>query len=204
MFLPSREWKTNAFKRPEAQRWYSGETISVAIGQGYNNYTPLQLAHATAVLASGGMNATPRLVRAYQNPVSGQVTEKPLEAFKQLDLQERHVNSVKLGMRGAVLEGTARGVFRNVAYEVAGKTGTAQVFGLKKGETYKDRSALCGTSARPWLVHRLFPDGTTPDCLGRNRGKCRLRQPVCCACRQAGSGCFLGLAVRELAARQLA
>lgn len=139
--LPSREWKTNAFKRPEAQRWYSGETISVAIGQGYNNYTPLQLAHATAVLASGGMNATPRLVRAYQNPVSGQVTEKPLEAFKQLDLQERHVNSVKLGMRGAVLEGTARGVFRNVAYEVAGKTGTAQVFGLKKGETYKDRSA---------------------------------------------------------------
>ena len=71
--LPSREWKAGAFKKAEAQRWYSGETISVAIGQGYNNYTPLQLAHATAVLASGGMNATPRLVRAFQNPVSGQV-----------------------------------------------------------------------------------------------------------------------------------
>ncbi|WP_413760930.1 penicillin-binding transpeptidase domain-containing protein, partial [Vibrio vulnificus] len=54
--LPSREWKAGAFKKAEAQRWYSGETISVAIGQGYNNYTPLQLAHATAVLASGGMN----------------------------------------------------------------------------------------------------------------------------------------------------
>ncbi|EDM84427.1 MULTISPECIES: penicillin-binding protein 2 [unclassified Limnobacter] len=139
--LPSREWKAGAFKKAEAQRWYSGETISVAIGQGYNNYTPLQLAHATAVLASGGMNATPRLVRAFQNPVSGQVTEKPLEAFKQLNLQQRHVDSVKLGMRGAVLEGTARGVFKDVSYEVAGKTGTAQVFGLKQGETYKDRAA---------------------------------------------------------------
>lgn len=58
-----------------------------------------------------------------------------------MNLQQRHVDSVKLGMRGAVLEGTARLVFRDVNYEVAGKTGTAQVFGLKQGETYKDRAA---------------------------------------------------------------
>ena len=87
------------------------------------------------------MNATPRLVRAFQNPVSGAITGKPLEAFRQLDLKQRNVEAVKQGMRGAVLEGTARGVFKGVTYEVAGKTGTAQVFGLKQGETYKERSA---------------------------------------------------------------
>jgi penicillin-binding protein 2 len=139
--LPSREWKAKTFRKAEAQRWYSGETVSVAIGQGYNNYTPLQLAHATGVLASGGMNATPRLVRAFQNPVSGQITEKPLQAFRQLNLKKQHVDTVKQGMRGAVLEGTARIVFKDTLYEVAGKTGTAQVFGLKQGETYKDRAA---------------------------------------------------------------
>lgn len=138
--LPSKEWKNKVFKRPETKRWYSGETISVAIGQGYNAYTPLQLAHATAVLASGGLNARPRMVRAFQNPVTGAVEERPLEEFKQLDLQPKNVAAVKHGMRGVVLEGTARGVFSTVRYEVAGKTGTAQVFGLKKGESYKDRA----------------------------------------------------------------
>ncbi|HEX4857288.1 MAG TPA: penicillin-binding protein 2 [Limnobacter sp.] len=139
--LPSREWKQKAFKRPEAQRWYSGETVSIAIGQGYNNYTPLQLAHATAVLSSGGLNATPRLVRAFQSPVNGEIIEKPVNALTQLSLKQQNVDAVKHGMRGVVLEGTARGVFRGVPYEVAGKTGTAQVFGLKKGETYKERAA---------------------------------------------------------------
>ncbi|HEX4844088.1 MAG TPA: penicillin-binding protein 2 [Limnobacter sp.] len=138
--LPSRDWKAKAFRTAETRRWYSGETISVAIGQGYNNYTPLQLAHATAVLASGGMRATPRLVRAFQNPVTGEVIEKPLEAASQLALRPDHVESVKRGMHGAVLEGTARLVFQNVKYPVAGKTGTAQVFGLKQGERYKDRA----------------------------------------------------------------
>ncbi|HEX4916884.1 MAG TPA: penicillin-binding protein 2 [Limnobacter sp.] len=138
--LPSRDWKAKAFRTAETRRWYSGETISVAIGQGYNNYTPLQLAHATAVLASGGVKATPRLVRAFQNPVTGEVIEKPLEAFSQLNLKPEHVESVKKGMHGAVLEGTARLVFQNVKYPVAGKTGTAQVFGLKQGERYKDRA----------------------------------------------------------------
>ncbi|WP_370261051.1 penicillin-binding protein 2 [Limnobacter sp.] len=138
--LPSRDWKNKAFRTAETRRWYSGETISVAIGQGYNNYTPLQLAHATAVLASGGMRATPRLVRAFQNPVTGEVIEKPLEAFNQINLRPEHVASVKKGMHGAVLEGTARLVFQNTKYPVAGKTGTAQVFGLKQGERYKDRA----------------------------------------------------------------
>ena len=138
--LPSRDWKIKTFKRPETRRWYSGETVSVAIGQGYNAYTPLQMAHATAVLASGGLNARPRLVRAFQNPLTGAVEERPLEAFKQLALKAKHIETIKRGMRGVVLEGTAKAVFRNAPYEVAGKTGTAQVFGLKKGESYKSKA----------------------------------------------------------------
>lgn len=138
--LPSREWKNKTFKRPEMRRWYNGETISVAIGQGYNAYTPLQLAHATAVLSSGGIDAKPRLVRAFQDPATGQVQERSSEIARDLQLNPDHLAAVKNGMRGAVLAGTAQAVFRNTAYEVAGKTGTAQTFGLKKGESYKDRA----------------------------------------------------------------
>ena len=137
--LPSREWKAKTFKKAEAQRWYSGETISVSIGQGYNSYTPLQMAHAVGVLSSGGLNAKPRLVKAYQDPVTGVVEHKKLENFKRIPLQAKHVATIKNAMHGVVLEGTGRLAFKDAAYEVAGKTGTAQVFGLRKGETYKDR-----------------------------------------------------------------
>lgn len=150
--LPSREWKASAFRSPEARRWYAGETISVAIGQGYNNYTPLQLAHATAVLSSGGMNATPRLVRAYQDPITGEVRDKPLEEFRQLNLDPKNVAEVKRGMQGAVIEGTGRIVFRDAKYEVAGKTGTAQVFGLKQGETYRDRATNERLRDHSWFI----------------------------------------------------
>jgi penicillin-binding protein 2 len=100
----------------------------------------LQLAHATGVLATGGINAKPRLVRGFQNHGSSDVQDKPLDALKQLDLKPSHIATIKKGMHGVVLEGTARAVFRNAPYEVAGKTGTAQVFSLKKGETYKQRA----------------------------------------------------------------
>src|SRR3546814_11043553 len=61
--LPSQEWKRKAYKKPEQQRWYAGETVSVAVGQGYNSFTLLQLAQATSVLASGGVYIKPPLVR---------------------------------------------------------------------------------------------------------------------------------------------
>jgi penicillin-binding protein 2 len=53
--LPSQEWKKKRFKKPEQQKWYAGETISIGIGQGYNAYTPIQLAQATATLANNGV-----------------------------------------------------------------------------------------------------------------------------------------------------
>ncbi|HEY1059902.1 MAG TPA: penicillin-binding protein 2 [Limnobacter sp.] len=138
--LPSKEWKAKTFKRPELKRWYNGETVSVAIGQGYNAYTPLQLAHAVAMLSTGGLDAKPRLVKAFQNPVNGEIEDRPVDSHQTLELKANNVENIKAAMRGVVLEGTARAVFANAPYEVAGKTGTAQVFGLKKGESYKDKA----------------------------------------------------------------
>jgi len=65
--LPSQEWKRTAYKRPELQKWYAGETISVGIGQGYNSFTPLQLAHAVANLSNNGVVMKPHLVKMIEN-----------------------------------------------------------------------------------------------------------------------------------------
>jgi penicillin-binding protein 2 len=66
--LPSTEWKRKAYRKPAQQRWYAGESISVAVGQGYNSFTVLQLAHATAVLASNGIVRPPHLVTQTLSP----------------------------------------------------------------------------------------------------------------------------------------
>ena len=69
--LPSPAWKERRFKRPEQQKWYAGETISIGLGQGYNSYTMMQLAQATAMLANNGVGYKPHLVRSITDPRSG-------------------------------------------------------------------------------------------------------------------------------------
>ena len=69
--LPSPEWKLKRFRRPEQQKWYAGETVSIGIGQGYNAYTPIQLAVALATLAADGDMYRPRLVSHIDNLRSG-------------------------------------------------------------------------------------------------------------------------------------
>jgi len=68
--LPSTDWKQKAFKKPEQQKWYEGETISLGIGQGYNSFTILQLAHATATLANRGIVMKPHIVKSIENPIT--------------------------------------------------------------------------------------------------------------------------------------
>jgi len=68
--LPSQDWKRRTYKRAEQKRWYPGETISLGIGQGYNTFTILQLAQATAILANGGVKHKPRLIIATQHPIT--------------------------------------------------------------------------------------------------------------------------------------
>ncbi|MFM8501934.1 MAG: penicillin-binding protein 2, partial [Fluviibacter sp.] len=93
--LPSEAWKQRRFKRPEQQKWYAGETISIGIGQGYNSYTMMQLAQATAILANNGVGYKPHLVRSISDVRSGGVREIPLEKSHEVALKPEHVEVIK-------------------------------------------------------------------------------------------------------------
>jgi penicillin-binding protein 2 len=134
--LPSTEWKRRFFKRPEQQRWYAGETISLGIGQGYNSFTVLQLATATATLVSGGQRFQPRLVREIEDAIGGQRKQLPREALAPLPLRPEHVAVIRRALHTVTQEGTSTRVFAGAPYASGGKTGTAQAVGIRQGEKY--------------------------------------------------------------------
>ncbi len=139
--LPSTTWKREAYRKPEQQKWYAGETISIGIGQGYNSFTPLQLAHATATLANNGIVMKPHLVKMVENGVTRERTlTVPKESYR-IPLKQENIDVIKHAMIGVTKEGTSARVFANAGYESAGKTGTAQVIAIKKNEKY-DASKL--------------------------------------------------------------
>lgn len=134
--LPSTEWKRKAYRKPEQQRWYEGETISLGIGQGYNSFTILQLAHATATLANNGVVMKPHLVRDIENPISKATRPVVRDPSDKIAVQQKDVDFIKRAMEGVVTNGTAAKVFAGAPYLAAGKTGTAQVYSLQ-GANYK-------------------------------------------------------------------
>lgn len=133
--LPSPEWKKQRFKRPEQQKWFAGDTVSIGIGQGYNAYTPLQLAQATATLANNGVMFRPHLVR-YITDSRGQKTLIEPEPIRTIPLKPQNIETIKRAMVGVTKEGTGARAFAGAEYVSGGKTGTAQVFSLK-GEKYE-------------------------------------------------------------------
>ncbi len=136
--LPSPEWKLARFSQREQQKWYPGETISIGIGQGYNAYTPLQLAQALATLANNGAMFRPRLVSHVDNPRTGERRYFEPQLVRQVQLQPEHLAVIKQAMAGVNLEGTAARSFAGAQYTSGGKTGTAQVIGMKQGEKYEE------------------------------------------------------------------
>lgn len=134
--LPSTEWKRRAYKRADQQKWYAGETISLGIGQGYNSFTMLQLATATATLSSGGQRYAPRLVRQIDDVVSGEQRQVSSHAIPPIDLKPDQVEVIRQAMNGVTISGTSARVFAGAAYLSGGKTGTAQAVGLKRNEKY--------------------------------------------------------------------
>ncbi|HRN75905.1 penicillin-binding protein 2 [Ottowia sp.] len=134
--LPSTDWKRKTYKRPEQQKWYGGETISLGIGQGYNNFTMLQLASATATVAAGGVHHTPHLVKARQDAVTLQMHDVEPTPAQNLGYKPAHVAAVKRGMVGVTLEGTSRRVFADAPYLSGGKTGTAQAVSISQKGRY--------------------------------------------------------------------
>jgi len=149
--LPSPEWKMKRFKTPGQQRWFPGETISVGIGQGYNSYTPLQLAQAVATLANDGVMFRPHLVDYIENPITGERAYMQPQASKTIPLKARNLEVIKRAMVGVNKEGTGARAFAGASYVSAGKTGTAQVVALSKNEKYSE-----ATVAEHLRDHALF------------------------------------------------
>ena len=148
--LPSQEWKRKRFKKPEQQKWYAGETISIGIGQGYNAYTPIQLAHATAILANNGVVFRPHLVKFIADTRTGARTLIEPQPTRKLGLKAEHVEVIRNAMVGVNKEGTGARAFAGAEYVSAGKTGTAQVYSLK-GADYK-----AGSVKHELRDHALF------------------------------------------------
>ena len=132
--LPSQEWKRKRFRKPEQQKWYAGETVSIGIGQGYNAFTPIQLAQATAAIASNGVLFRPHLVRHIENINTGERVPIEPEPLRTLPLKPANVEVIRQAMVGVNKEGTGARAFAGAEYASAGKTGTAQVFSLKGGK----------------------------------------------------------------------
>ena len=132
--LPSREWKRDQ----KNQAWYPGETLITGIGQGYHQVTPLQLARATATLANRGNVVTPFLV---DKIVTAQTTLPGPETHQQaIPLKSNNINTIVAAMVNVVhsAHGTAKGINQNISYQIAGKTGTAQVLGIKQNAKYNE------------------------------------------------------------------
>ncbi|WP_348699018.1 penicillin-binding protein 2 [Duganella fentianensis] len=159
--LPSKEWKANRFKKnPAAQKWVGGDTISIAIGNGYNNYTPLQLAHAVANLANNGVVMKPHLVKIIED--SATRTRKltvPKESYR-IPLKQENIDIIKNAMVGVTLSGTAARAFAGAGYTSGGKTGTAQLIAIKKNEKYN--ANLIAERLRDNALYTAFAPADNP------------------------------------------
>ena len=134
--LPSTRWKRSAYRKPEQQKWYPGETISLGIGQGYNNFTILQLALATSTMANNGLKMKPHLVHEIVDIVTKSPKTTEHQTTGQLTARPENIAVVRNAMVGVNLEGTSAAAFRGAPYTSGGKTGTAQVIQIKQGEKY--------------------------------------------------------------------
>ncbi|MGZ5007852.1 MAG: penicillin-binding protein 2 [Methylobacter sp.] len=133
--LPSREWK----RSQRNQSWYPGETLITGIGQGYLQVTPIQLAKATATLANQGKVVTPFLVKNAASPDSTD-PEDGNSASDNITIKPENLNSIIAAMVNVIHDphGTAKGINKNINYQIAGKTGTAQVFNIKQDAKYNE------------------------------------------------------------------
>ncbi len=150
--LPSREWKRKRFRRPEEQRWYQGDSVSVGIGQGYNLATPMQLAFATSIVANNGVVYRPHLVRHVVDQRSTETRPVEPQPVRTVPLNPKWVSLVKAAMVDVTKPGgTAARAGLGAAYVFAGKTGTAQVIAMKQDEKYDERKV-----AERFRDHALF------------------------------------------------
>ncbi len=127
--MPSREWKQGA----KQEAWFNGDTINVSIGQGFMLTTPLQLAVMSARIASKGKLLKPQLVKSIDG-----VATQPVEVRESINMSDEYWDYVHKAMRDVVHSprGTAKGISNGLNYEIAGKTGTAQVISISAEDEY--------------------------------------------------------------------
>ena len=150
--LPSPEWKRKAFKRPQDQIWFPGETVNFGVGQGYLLVTPLQLAHVASVLAERGRSFRPRLVTGVRD-LEGNV--KPIAPAQVPSIDGIATDAWDLvlrGMKGAATYGTAAAISKGAGYTIAGKTGTAQVFTVGQNEKYVEKNVAERLRDHAWFI----------------------------------------------------
>jgi penicillin-binding protein 2 len=139
--VPSREWKRTSFRDRDNQRWYHGETVIASIGQGFMLATPLQLASATATLAMRGSRYRPHLVAAVEDPLSGERDIIDPEWLGDVAIGNEFYWDTVLGAMHDVMQGpkgTARAIGTGAPYQMAGKSGTAQVVSIAQDEEYDE------------------------------------------------------------------
>jgi len=139
--VPSKAWKRSAFRERADQRWFHGETVIAVIGQGYMLTTPLQLASAAAALATRGVRYEPHLVAAVEDALTGERTLISPRRLEDVGIaNQEHWESVTTAMHDVMqsIRGTAWATGRNAPYQMAGKSGTAQVFSLSQDEEYDE------------------------------------------------------------------
>jgi penicillin-binding protein 2 len=158
--LPSTDWKKNYFKRPEQKKWFGGETISLGIGQGYNTFTMLQLASATATIANGGMQFKPHVVTATQEALTHTQARVDTHAPLSLGYKNEHIEVVRRGLAGVVTSGTSQRVFAGAPYTSAGKTGTAQAVTIGQKDKYD--SAKLSEYQRDHALYMAYAPADAP------------------------------------------
>ena len=141
--VPSTTWKRERFRGrdPTDQRWYDGETVIASIGQGYMLATPLQLASAVSTMATRGVRYKPRLVAAFENPMSGQRRILEVEEPVRVEIENEFYWDTVIQAMQDVLQGrrgTARAIGKDAPYTMAGKSGTAQVFSVAQEDEYDE------------------------------------------------------------------
>ena len=149
--VPTREWKERRF----GERWQGGETVSVAIGQGFNLWTPIQLASVYSAIGSGGLRYRPFIVKQITDPRGQVLRETQPEVVGSLSVSAHALAQVRSGLHGVVHEPHGTGwVMRRLpgGVEAAGKTGTAQVVALAKDPPKDEEDIPEAQRDHAWVV----------------------------------------------------
>ena len=151
--LPSRTWKEKRYAKfpPGDRKWNQGDSVNAGIGQGYNAFTPMQLAHAIAAIANDGVGYKPHLVRQVTDAVSGEIRPVAPVIDRTLPVKPDNIAFIRRALEGVAKEGTSARAFAKAPYSSAGKTGTAQVYSLK-GEKYVEGRVAEKLRDHAWYI----------------------------------------------------